>query len=806
MLSLAGEPRLRCHSHIDERCSGFFALGLAKASGRPVAVACTSGTAAAELLPAAIEAHEAGVPLLILTADRPPELRESGAGQTIDQIKLYGDAAKWFFEVGVHGLEAAGTGEAGTSNAGRARLRWMRTLACRAYWQTLEGRPGVVHLNFPLREPLVRSEEGPLPHDGTGRPDGRPLVTCTPARPTAPEDARSLAVPVAAARRGVVVAGRYERDTALGEAASAFCAAAGWPLLADSLSGARRGEAAVAHYDALLRHGSFAAGVKPDLVLRVGDLPTSKPLRGWLASMCDVPQAAIEQEGRWQDPDAALCRRFALEPAAALRQLVQDAPAPDPDWLASWRSADELAAEAILGVLAAEGLSEPAVAAELGVLLPQQATLFVASSMPVRDIESFWPVRADPPRVLCNRGANGIDGTVSSAFGAAADGRGPVVLLIGDVALAHDIGGLIAARRLELDLTIVLIDNGGGGIFDFLPVAGDPMARAGGGEAPGGGSRTESTRAQQWEDGTVQDIYTRHIATPTGLDFALAAQLYGLEHEVVAGHRRLPRGARARAHAAPPRLADYRGAHRPCAQRGAPPPRLGDCRWRDRWGSLSSAESRVRDMLAYLLWHRPADGVKRETYERACEHFHRSLHHSPPAGFRGSAVFGVSEPAVAGARAEQHVRGLVPARRLRRPRGAQRGGRSARPSQRPRRGRPPLRHGRRRSVRPAGGPRRPSSGASGHMGFPPAGRVARRARPAARRWHGPHARKPLAPSAGVRPGPRVLPTVPRAPQGCLPHAPAAGLARHSLRAGDALAQLGREPQDRATSVRQSGHD
>ncbi len=487
VLSLAREPRLRCHSHIDERCSGFFALGLAKATEAPVAVTCTSGTAAAELLPAAIEAYEAGVPLLILTADRPPELRENGAGQTIDQVKIFGRAAKWFFEVGTH-------------EPTRERLRWMRTLACRAYWCALEGRPGVVHLNFPLREPLV--EDTPLPADGSGRPDGRPLVTCTPARATAPEDAHSLAGPVAAARRGVVVAGRYERDTELGEAASAFCAAAGWPLLADPLSGARRGAAAVAHYDALLRHGQFAASVKPDIVLRVGDLPTSKPLRGWLASMCDVPQAAIDQEGRWQDPDAALCRRFALEPAAALRALAQDPPVPDPDWLASWRSGDERAAEALLGVLGAEGLSEPTVAAELGVLLPQEATLFVASSMPVRDIESFWPVRADPPRVLCNRGANGIDGTVSSAFGAAAAAPGPTVLLIGDVALAHDIGGLLAARRLELDLTIVLIDNGGGGIFDFLPVA-----------------------------ATREDIYTRHIATPPGLDFAHAARLYGLEHE-----------------------------------------------------------------------------------------------------------------------------------------------------------------------------------------------------------------------------------------------------------------------------------
>src|SRR5580692_6549360 len=158
-LTLAREPRLHCYSHVDERCAGFFALGLAKASGLPVAVACTSGTAAAELLPAAIEAREARVPLLLLTADRPPELREIGAGQTIDQLKLFGSATKWFFEVGTH-------------EASRERLRWIRTLACRAYWTALEGRPGVVHLNFPLREPLVTDR--PLPADDTGRPERRP--------------------------------------------------------------------------------------------------------------------------------------------------------------------------------------------------------------------------------------------------------------------------------------------------------------------------------------------------------------------------------------------------------------------------------------------------------------------------------------------------------------------------------------------------------------------------------------------------------------------------------------------------------
>jgi len=541
VLSLAREPRVHCFSHVDERCASFFALGLAKTSGLPVAVACTSGTAAAELLPAAIEAHEARVPLLLLTADRPAELRENGAGQAIDQLKLFGGAAKWFFEVGVH-------------EAGVERLRWMRTLACRAYWTALEGRPGAVHLNFPLREPLVSEDQ--LPLDTSGRRDGEPYVRRGPlraARMFAADGAAgagepSLGAPdtalrelVTGSRRGLLVAGREERRPDFGEAAAAFAASAGWPLLADPLSGARRGAAAIAHYDALLRDEAFAASMAPDLIVRVGDLPVSKPLRTWLAGLDGVRQVALDPEGASQDPGSVLSDSLALDPAGALRDLASARATASPsqrateeDWLASWRSADERAAEAIVGVLAKDGLSEPAVAGELGVLLPETATLFVASSMPVRDIETFWPVRPDPPRVLCNRGANGIDGTVSSAFGAAANGScpggdpGPVVLLIGDVALAHDIGGLLAATRLELKLTIVLLDNGGGGIFDFLAVSHAGMALA---------PEARASRPVAAEDpagaGEREDIYTRHIATPTGLDFARAAALYGLGHERV---------------------------------------------------------------------------------------------------------------------------------------------------------------------------------------------------------------------------------------------------------------------------------
>ena len=478
VLSLVREPRIRCWSHIDERCSGFFAVGAAKASGRPVAVTCTSGTATANLAPAVIEAQQARVPMIVLTADRPPELRDVGAGQTIDQVKLYGDAVKWFVEVGVH-------------DATDDRLRWIRALACRAFWTSVEGRPGPVHLNFPLREPLILSS--PLQDDDSGRPDGRPWVRRVPVTPP-PADALT-ALP----GRGIVVAGRHERDGWLGPAAARFAERAGYPLLADPLSGARHGPAAIAHYDVILRGERFAHEMQPELVIRIGDLPTSKPLRTWLALLDDTEQVALDPEGAWQDPAAVVSVSDPGDPAAALEAHAPETP-PDPDWLAAWRRADDDTADVIADALGDE-LSEPLVARCLGEWLPPDATLFVASSMPIRDVELFFAARELAPHVASNRGANGIDGTVSSAFGTAAVSDGPVVLLIGDVALAHDIGGLLAARRLDLAVTIVLLNNDGGGIFHFLPVAGE------------------------------SDGFEEHVATPHGLDFSHAAALYGLDYE-----------------------------------------------------------------------------------------------------------------------------------------------------------------------------------------------------------------------------------------------------------------------------------
>ncbi|MBV9536570.1 MAG: 2-succinyl-5-enolpyruvyl-6-hydroxy-3-cyclohexene-1-carboxylic-acid synthase [Solirubrobacterales bacterium] len=479
VLSLVREPRIRCFSHIDERCAGFFALGAAKSSGTPVAVTCTSGTAAVNLAPAVVEAHQAGVPLIVLTADRPPELREVGAGQTIDQLKLYGGAVKWFFEVGVDDAEPE-------------TVRWIRALACRACWTALDQRPGPVHLNFPLREPLVVDERH-APDPVPGRPAERPWVTRSARAPTGAPG--KLPAPAA---RGVIVAGRQERHPALGRELAAFAQRAGYPLLADPLSGARHGPAAVARYDLLLRDGRFTATVRPELVLRVGDLPTSKPLRTWLASLHDTEQIAWGSASSWQDPKGVITAMQDL-PLGALSSGAPRTPA-DPGWLARWRAADDAASAAIAQALGDE-LSEPLVAAHLSEWLEPETTLFVASSMPVRDVELFFGLEESAPRVLSNRGANGIDGTVSCAFGAAAAADGPVVLLVGDVAVAHDVGGLLAARRLGLALTIVLLNNDGGGIFHFLEVAGE------------------------------RDVFEEHVATPHGLDFSRAAALYGCEYE-----------------------------------------------------------------------------------------------------------------------------------------------------------------------------------------------------------------------------------------------------------------------------------
>jgi 2-succinyl-5-enolpyruvyl-6-hydroxy-3-cyclohexene-1-carboxylate synthase len=468
-----GQPQLRCWSHLDERCSAFFALGLAKATRAPVALVCTSGTAAANFHPAVIEAHHARVALLVLTADRPPELRGWGAGQTIDQLRLYGAAVRWFAEVPV-------------PEGGEAALRHARALACRAV-ALARGLPaGPVHLNLPFREPLEPAVEPaaratslePLAADGRGEVPYTQAQT-SPAVP-APELADSLARLLRAAERGVVVCGPLDATFAAARAIARLAAALGWPLLAEPTSQLRRGphlegSPVVATSDLFLRDEATAARLAPDCVLRFGDTPTSKPFRLWLEKHRPQDLLLVDPDAVWQDPSHLASSVLRADPEAlcdAIMQNLGERPAALSPWLHDFLEAERRTRATLEAMLADEdSLLEPRAVRELGEALPDGAILYVSNSMPVRDLDAFLAPGPSALRVLCNRGANGIDGMVSSALGAAAAAEGPVVLLTGDLAFLHDAGGLLAARHHALRATIVVLDNDGGGIFSLLPIA-----------------------------------------------------------------------------------------------------------------------------------------------------------------------------------------------------------------------------------------------------------------------------------------------------------------------------------------------
>ena len=501
-LALLREAAIEVTVILDERDAGFFALGTALATGVPAAVLCTSGTAAANLHAAVAEADEAEVPLLVLTADRPPELRDIGAGQTIDQLKLYGEAVRWFGELGTHEADDEG-------------LLHFRSVACRAYAAAAgDPRPGPVHLNVPWRDPLA-----PIPVDGDvtaadplaleGRGDA-PLNSVTPARPVAPEGMLDeLAQRIEAAPRGLIVAGR-QPDPALAEPIAALAASAGYPVLAEPTSQLRRGphdrSLIVSAYDVIARERSDR--LEPELIIRVGDMPTSKPLRQWLAAIGDLDQIVLDATGGWREPTRRATTVVRADPLQTARALTKrlaklrpgaSAVAGSP-FAAGWLEADRVAWEALEARLAPmEELSEPGIWLALGRALRDGDSVLAASSMPVRDLEGFLRPGPEGVRFAANRGANGIDGLVSTAAGLAAGSGARTWAVLGDLALFHDIGGLAAARGMS-DLRLIVIDNSGGGIFHFLPQA-------------------EAMPEREFEV---------LLGTPAGLEPLAAAKLYGL--------------------------------------------------------------------------------------------------------------------------------------------------------------------------------------------------------------------------------------------------------------------------------------
>jgi 2-succinyl-5-enolpyruvyl-6-hydroxy-3-cyclohexene-1-carboxylate synthase len=498
-VALWRNPAIEVSVLVDERSAGFFALGAAQAEGTPTAVLCTSGSAAANLHPAVVEAAEASVPLIVLTADRPPELRGIGAGQTIDQLNLYRASARWFCDVGTHEADDAG-------------LLHFRSVACRAHAAARgEPRPGPVHLNLAWREPLA-----PIPTDGDvtatsqlaleGRGD-RPL-TAVASLAARPEEALAdeLAERIAAAPRGLILAGR-QPDPALAGPVAELAAASGYPVLAEPTSQIRLGphdrSLVVSAYDPIAR--MRPAELEPELIVRFGDMPTSKALRQWIASLDGLRQVVVDARFGWNEPSLRAETMVRADPAAFAAAVGSrlDAPRAATDWADAWMSRSEAAEAAVAEELTGTArLTEPGIHAALGRLYEDGDLVFTASSMPIRDQESFVASGPADVRFLCNRGANGIDGQVSTALGAAAASARPTWAVLGDLALFHDMNGLAALREVESPVRIVVLDNSGGGIFEFLPQA----------------------------EALDRDEFEALLGTPSGLEVERIAALYGVEH------------------------------------------------------------------------------------------------------------------------------------------------------------------------------------------------------------------------------------------------------------------------------------
>ncbi|MBI2866447.1 MAG: 2-succinyl-5-enolpyruvyl-6-hydroxy-3-cyclohexene-1-carboxylic-acid synthase [Chloroflexi bacterium] len=514
-ISFARHPAaIKMWSHLDERSSAFFALGIARSLKEPVALVCSSGTAAANFFPAVVEAHFSLVPLLILTADRPPELHDWGALQTIDQTRMYGSHAKW--SVDMPPPEA-------TSDL----MGYIRSMACRAFFTAASSPAGPVHVNFPFREPLEPvTVEGDLV-DGLhnsqdecwgGRADGRPYVEVVAQQQRSPvRSVERIREVLTSAERGLIVCGP-QTDPHLAEAVVSLAHRLDYPVLADVLSQVRCGphdrSRVIDRCDAFLRDEDVAGSLAPEVVLRLGALPVSKPLAQYLERHRTARHILVGEDNVWADPfrltsetvhvDAAL---FCTELAASL-----DGHRLPGRWSSRWRRVADASRAAMgeaLGRL--PGIFEGKVFTELAQHLPQDSLLFAGNSMSVRDMDSFFPSMERRVRFLCNRGASGIDGIVSTALGAGAVSQAPLVLVLGDISFYHDMNGLLAARAHGLSATIIVINNNGGGIFSFLPQSAYP------------------------------DVFEPYFGTPHGLSFRAAADLYGLGYSRVEGWQQFNR-------------------------------------------------------------------------------------------------------------------------------------------------------------------------------------------------------------------------------------------------------------------------
>lgn len=460
---MAEHQQMKVWMQMDERSAGFFALGMAKAKRQPVALLCTSGTAAANYFPAVIEAYYSRISLLVLTADRPHELRDVGAPQAIDQIGLYGKYSKWFVDVSL-------------PDKTEAMLHYIRTVAGRAASTASAGPAGVVHLNFPFREPLVPNLSLPDLW-GRGRIESRQSYVEVQEgdRQLDPIQIQRLMEALKGIQKGIIVCGPLD-DPQFAQEVTNLASVLQYPVLADPLSQVRSGshskEWVMDSYDAFLRSEIVIKNLKPEVIIRFGAMPTSKAFILFIQDHPKARQIVIDKDGGWREPTLMASHMLYIDPVKLCRMLSEmvEKRIGSTEWGTQWKKLNEISQSYMQAEGQRNGLFEGQVIIELQKLLPDTSTIFVGNSMPVRDLDTFFAVTEKNIRTMANRGANGIDGLVSSALGAGVV-CSPLVLVIGDVSFFHDLNGLLAAKLHPLDITIIICNNNGGGIFSFLPQA-----------------------------------------------------------------------------------------------------------------------------------------------------------------------------------------------------------------------------------------------------------------------------------------------------------------------------------------------
>ncbi|WP_026563220.1 2-succinyl-5-enolpyruvyl-6-hydroxy-3-cyclohexene-1-carboxylic-acid synthase [Bacillus sp. UNC41MFS5] len=459
---MAEHPELNVHIHVDERSAAFFALGIAKSLNKPVAILCTSGTAAANYFPAIVEARYARVPLIVLTADRPHELREVGAPQAIDQIHLYGKHVKWFTEMAL-------------PEKSDEIIRYARTICARAVAIAKSAPSGPVHLNFPFREPLVPKLDDEI-FQLRERPNGYVKVH-TGDLTMAEEQYKEIAEKLSKTTRGIIVCGNIVADI-FPEAVTRLAEKLNFPIIADPLSQLRSGkhslENIIEAYDTFLRNDDAKVFLKPDVILRFGAMPISKALTIFIKENGDAEQYVIDGGGGWRDPASLSTNMiFCNESLFCEKIETYTVEKSSVDFLTAWKRVNQLTKDTMISLSDITELSEGRLFYQLAEMLPEGAALFVGNSMPIRDLDSFFLNNHKTIKVMANRGANGIDGTVSTALGAALNSSS-LYLVLGDLTFFHDLNGLIAAKLYNININIILINNNGGGIFSFLPQSEHP--------------------------------------------------------------------------------------------------------------------------------------------------------------------------------------------------------------------------------------------------------------------------------------------------------------------------------------------